>query len=104
MPIFQQSDSINYLRYASFYLEKKRQFSDEFPEIYGHFKNGEFVVKGKPGNFNAVSPDMKLEQIIQRSKKSQSGITGQTRQNNYVTEWELVYHEMLNLADQFQLY
>ena len=62
-----------------------RQLPDEFPEIYDHFKNREFVVKGKPGTFNAVSPDMKLEQTIQRSRKSQSGIIGQTGRNNYVT-------------------
>ena len=62
------------------------QLSDQFPKIYDHFKNGEFVVQGKPGTFNAVTPDMKLEQTIQRSKKSQSVIIGQTRQNNYVTE------------------
>ena len=86
MPTFQQCDSINYLRYASLYLEKMGQLSDQFPRIYDHFKNGEFVVKGKPGTFNAVTPDMKLEQTIQRSKKSQSVIIGQTRQNNYVTE------------------
>ena len=92
---------MNYLRYASFYLEKMRQLPDEFPEIYGHFKNGEFAAKGKPGTFNAVSPDTKLEQTIQRSRKSQSGIIGQTWQNNYVTEWELVYHKILNISNLF---
>ena len=101
LPIFQQCDSINYLRYASFYLQKMRQLPDEFPEIYDHFKNGEFVVKGKPGTFNAVSHDMKLEQAIQRSKKSQPGIIGQTRQNNYLTEGELGYHEILNISNLF---
>ena len=79
-----------------------RQLPDEFPEIYDHLKNGEFVVKGKPGTFNAVSPNRKLEQTIQRSKKSQSGIIGQTRQNNYVTELELVYHEILNISNLFR--
>ena len=64
LPIFQQCDSINYLRYGSYYLEKMRQLPDEFPEIYDHFKNGEFVVKRKPGTFNAGSPDMKLGQTI----------------------------------------
>ena len=70
LPIFQQCGSISYLGYASFHLEKMRQLPDEFPEIYDHFKNGEFVVKGKPGTLIAVSPDMKLEQTIQSSKKS----------------------------------
>ena len=35
------------------------------------------------------------------AKKSQSGIIAQTRQNNYVTEWELVYHEILNISNLF---
>ena len=78
-----------------------RQLPDEFPEIYDHFKNGEFVAKGKSGTFNADSPDMKLEQTIQRSKKSQPGIIGQTRQKNYVTEWELVYHEIFQISNLF---
>ena len=101
MPTFQQCDSINYLRYASLYLEKMGQLSDQFPKIYDHFKNGEFVVKGKPGTFNAVFRDMKLKQTIQRLKKSQSGINRQTLQNNHVTEWEQVYHEMLNISNLF---
>ena len=40
LPIFQQCDSINYLRYANFYLEEMRLFPDKSPEIYNHFKNG----------------------------------------------------------------
>ena len=86
LSIFQQCYTTNYLRYTSFYLEEMRQLPDEFPEIYDQFKNGEFVVIGKPGAFNAVSPDMKLEQTIERSKKSHSGIIGKTRKNNYVAE------------------
>ena len=60
LPMFQHCDSIYYLIHASFYLEKMRQLPDKFPEIYNHFKNGE-LLKGNPGAFNAVSPDMKLE-------------------------------------------
>ena len=41
---------------------------------------GKFLVKTQTGNFNVVPPDMKLEQTIQRSKKSAAGIIGQTRQ------------------------
>ena len=36
---------------------------------------------------------LKLEQTIQRAKKSESEIIGQTREASYVTEWELSYHE-----------
>ena len=101
LPVFQQCDSVNYLRYASFYLEKMKQLPDEFPKIYDHFKNREFVVKGKQSTFSDVSPDMKLEQTIQRLRKSQSCMIGQTGQNNYVTEWELVYYEILNISNLF---
>ena len=44
---------------------------------------------------------MKLEQTIQRSKKSTSGITGQSRQTSYVTECELVYHKILAISNIF---
>ena len=30
LPIFQHCESVNYVRYASFYLEKMRQLPDEF--------------------------------------------------------------------------
>ena len=59
---------------------------------------GKFVVKPQIGNFNGVFPDMKLEQIIQKSKKSAAGIIGQTRQLSHVTEWELIYHEVLAIS------
>ena len=44
---------------------------------------------------------MKREQTIQRSKKS-AGIIGQTRQLSYVTEWELIYHEVLAVSNVYQ--
>ena len=62
---------------------------------------GKFFVKTKTGSFNAVSPDMKLEQTIQRSKKSTSGIIVQSKQTSCVTEWELVYHEILGISNIF---
>ena len=69
LPVFLECDSINYLRYASFYLETMRKLPQDNPEIYKEFIKGKFAVKTEKGSFNAVSPDMKLEQTIQRSKK-----------------------------------
>ena len=34
LPIFRESDSINYLKYASFYIEKMRKLPNEYPDIY----------------------------------------------------------------------
>ena len=63
-----------------------RKLPIEYPDIYKEFMKGKFDVKTQIGNFNGVSPDMNLEQTIQRSKKSAAGIIGQTRQLSYVTE------------------
>ena len=45
---------------------------------------------------------MKLEQTIQKSKKSAAGIIGRTRQLSYVAEWELIYHEALAISNVYQ--
>ena len=70
----------------------------EYPDVLQHFNNGQFVVQPSPGSFKANSPDMRLEQTIQRSKKSPGGIIGQTRKEAYISEWELVYHETLAIS------
>ena len=44
---------------------------------------------------------MKLEVIIQRSKKSAAGMINQTRQTAYVKEWELFCHESLSVINVF---
>ena len=74
LPVFCVSGSINYQRqrYGSWYLEKMRKLPEEYPEIYKNYLDGKFVVKIGHGHFNAVAPDMKLEQTIQRSKKEQA--------------------------------
>ena len=95
LPIFIVGDSINYLRYASWYFESIRQLHISHPDVYEQFKaNHMFVVKTNTGSFNAEAADMKLEQTIQRSKKGAVGTTGQTKQSGFVSEWELVYHEI----------
>ena len=40
LPVFLMSDSINYLRYGSWYLKKMRKLPHEHPEVYKHFQEG----------------------------------------------------------------
>ena len=47
------------------------------------------------GNFNAVFPDIKLEQSIQISQESVHDIIGEIRKSKYVTKWEVTYHNIL---------
>ena len=61
------------------------------------FMSGDLVVQRINGNFNAVSPDMKLKQSIQKSWKSVHDIIGQTGKAKYVTEGEVANHEILSI-------
>ena len=71
----------------------------DHPEIYEKLMQGHFVLKQNNREFNAVAPDMKLEQTIQRSKKSVKGIIGQIRQVAYVSQWEIVNHKILAIRN-----
>ena len=41
---------------------------------------------------------MGLEQAINRAQKSCEGIVGQTRRKDYITEWQLCYHEDIAIS------
>ena len=101
-PIFMGCGSINYQRYATYYLEQLKNLQHKMPELYASFLKGDFVVKRKSGSFNAVGGDMALEQTIQRSAKSTRGIIGKTKSQEYVSEWALVSHETLSIANTFR--
>ena len=45
-----------------------------------------YVVKTNIESFNAIAPDMKLEQTIQHSKKGAWGTISQTRQSGFISE------------------
>ncbi len=102
MAIFQEFDAINYLWYGSWYIESVKVLELEHPDLYRAYMRGQFVVKDRDGSFNAVAPDMKLEQSIQRASKSQGGIVGQTRNSEVVVECQLLFHEILGISNTFR--
>ena len=59
---FLEKDSINYVRYASFYSGKVRRLSIEYPKIHIELMDGSFVMKTQKNDFNRASLNMKLEQ------------------------------------------
>jgi len=101
-PIFLGCDAIHYLRYGSFYVETLKSLQHEHPDLYSSFLKGDFVVKTSRGRFNAVAVDMKLEQTIQRSAKSVGGIIGRSKAVDYVTEWSIIYHDVLGITNMFR--
>ena len=99
LPDFATCDRTNYLRYASLYLEDMRKLPVTAPEIHQNYKAGKFVVKCTPGHFNSVGMDMALEQTINKSQKSSSGIIGNTKKKEFVAQWELIHHELLGVSN-----
>ena len=102
LPLFAVFDRINYLRWCSLYLEDMRKLVDTAPDIFESFMAGKFVIKRTQGFFKAVGADMCLEQTINRSQKSSGGIIGSTRKKEFVTEWEIIYHEMLAVSNLYR--
>lgn len=99
LPIFGAFDASNYFRWCSLYLEDMRNLSNASPDIHEYFMHGGFVVKRTPGHFKAIGVDMCLEQTINKSQKSASGIIGATQKKKFIAEWELIYHEMLAVTN-----
>ena len=62
---------------------------------------GKFVVQTSPGRFCGVALEMKLEQTIQRSKKSHNRIIDQTSNEAYILQWKLMYHEALEICNVY---
>ena len=100
--IFTGGDGINYMRCASFYHEMLKGLQENHPELYSNFMKGDFVIKSTECAFSAVSGDMKLEQSIMRSTKSIHGIIGQTKCLNFVQQWTLLYHEVLDISNKLR--
>ena len=90
------------LRYTTFYLESIRNLPRDHPAIYEMLIKGYFVINESHRKFSGVSPDKKLEQTIQRAQESSSGNIGQTRWISYVSEREVVYHEILAISNTFR--
>ena len=99
---FREFDFINYLRYGLHYVETTYALEDKAPDVFNKFKEGFFVVKDKKGSFNAVAPDMKHEQTNSRATKSQGGTVGETRNLQYMIEYVLVFHEVVEISDTFR--
>jgi len=102
LPMFTAFDGLNYMRCGTFYYETLKALPVTHPYLYDQFCQGNFVVKSHYGAFNAVAGDMKLEQTINRSSKSVGGVIGQQKSLQYVTEWQLIYHETLGIANAFR--
>ena len=92
-PIFADFDSTNFLRWRSLYLEDMHMLADTALEVYQAFIPSKYVVKRTHGKCNAVEAYIALDQTINRSQISASGIICNTISKNFVAMWKLIYQE-----------
>ena len=104
MYLFAAFDSTNYLRWCSLYLEDMRRLPQTAPSVYEQFAKGNFSIKEKPGRFTAVGGDQKLEQSINLSSKCNTSIISQSKKKQYITQWDLIYHEMKSVQNLHRQY
>lgn len=100
-PLFAVFDCVNYQRWSSLYLKDMRRLPETAPEVYEAFMAGAHVIKRHDSTFTSVPADMALEQTINRSQKSTSGIIGGTKKKDFVAEWEITHHERLMTSSLF---
>ena len=101
-PIFHVFDRSNYDRWSSIYLQDIFLLPEVAPDLYEKFLEGRFTVKKPNVPFTSVGTDQALEQAINRSKKSSSGIIGSTKKKEYVAAWDLTYHECLAIQNLYR--
>ena len=87
LPVFCGRDSLNYLRYGSFYLELLIGLKHTNPELYDFSGENTLLLNESLGHL------VRLHLIWLLSKQYKevlSGIIGKTKTNEYMAEWELI--------------
>ena len=99
MAILHEFDAINYLRYASCYLERIQVLEVTHPTLYRQICMG-YLVKDRVNEvFHAVSCDMKLEQFQSWFSQGPGGhvIVGSSGDVKVVAEFGILFHEILSI-------
>lgn len=101
-PLFHVLDRTNYARWLPVYVGDILQIKEDNPELFNAFMSGHFTIKNSDTPFSSIPVDQALECSINRSAKNVAGIIGSTAQKLYVTTWNLVYHEELDIKNFFR--
>jgi len=79
LPYDKAFDHLNYFRWGTVYITDMRRLSEDAPEVYREFTENQahaVSTTSSISSFNRVSPDMALEQTINRDSKTKGGIVG----------------------------
>ena len=105
LKIYGEFDAYRYLRITSWYYERAKVLEKTHPSLFRRFMMGYFVVRDSPNSvFVAVSPDLKLEQSINRFSNGPGApaAVGKQGSDAALTEFSLLFHKILSITSLFQ--
>lgn len=88
LPYFFSTNHTNYIRGVTAYLQDMMKLP---LEVADDMKRGMMAVKRSEGTFNAVGPDLALEQSQNRSSAVTGGLIGITKNEDAMQRWLLLY-------------
>lgn len=98
LPVFFATDKPNYSRWLTVHVAEMKSLPDTNPQLYEEFCKGNFVVNRSGASFASVSPDMALEQSLNRDVKCDGGLVGITTNANARNRWYLTSHMRANMT------
>ncbi|KAK7078068.1 hypothetical protein SK128_025296, partial [Halocaridina rubra] len=82
-----------------------RNLPETSSTAFKHCSEGHsFPIMDRPERFSAVCGDQKLEQTSKLSSKCSDGVIGHAKLKQYITQWDLIYDEMMAVKNLHREY
>ena len=93
--LFFAFDRTNYSRWVPLYYNDCILLEETFPDLFEGFMKGDFTVKLSKRKCSAIPVDQALEKEYNKNAKGKGGITGFTREKEFVAKWNIITHEKM---------
>ena len=106
LPYDRAFDDLNYFRWGTVHLTDMKMVQEVAPTVHREFtENRAHAVStsSSESSFNFVSPDMALEQTVNRDSKTKGGIDGGTGMENTRDRWAITAHMMAAATASFKV-
>ena len=106
LPYDRAFDHLNYFRWGTVYLTDMKMLREVAPTVHQEFtENRAHAVSTSSfeSSINPVSPDMALEQTVNRDSKTNGGIAGVTGMEGTRDRWTLTAHMMAAATVSFKV-
>ena len=92
IPLFFATSRLKYSKWLSVHVEEMKALPTTAPKVHEEFLKGNFVVRRTTRRFSSVSPDMALEQTLNKDVKNHGGIIGISNKDNARNKWFFTAH------------